>query len=156
MTSAAWQSSLGPHGELWTLRVVPGAHKLQLALEVRVVLGVSQQGCAMIFQGPRKSTLCFVSCLCTEWEEGRERLGGVTQNLGSPVNGCGTKRHIQAKIRRRKGLLFAASRENTGSRSQSSVSPNSRTGEAFISACMHIHGGGGETLGWYMHIHEGA
>ena len=45
------------------------------------------------------------------------------------------------KIRRRKDLLLAASKENTGDLSQSSVSPDSKTGEVLSYGNMHLHEG---------------
>lgn len=53
----------------------------------------------------------------------------VTWKPHSPLGGCHAKRHNQTKIGRRKDLLFAANKENTGDLSQSSVFLNSKVWE---------------------------
>ena len=52
----------------------------------------------------------------------------VTPKLGLPLGECKAQRHNQAK-NGEKDLLLAASKENTGDVSQSSVSPTAKLGK---------------------------
>ena len=51
----------------------------------------------------------------------------VTPNIGLPLSVCQVQKHNQAK-NGEKDLLLAASKENTGDISQSSVSPTAKLG----------------------------
>ena len=71
-------------------------------------------------------TLSLISSLSL-WIVFMNQGTSITPKLGSPLfGGCWVKRHNQAMIRRRKDLLFAASKKNSRDISQSNISLNSK------------------------------
>ena len=153
MTSAAWQSSLGPHGELWTLRVVSGASQVTVGAGSEGGLGDVTPG--MCDDIPRTQEVHIILCELPlhRMGGGKGKAWGCYPKTEHPSRWVWNQKTQPSQNQEKEGFIICSKYGKHKGPFPKQCFPNSRTGEALISGHMHIHGGGGGNA-WVVHAYS--